>query len=157
MNVDFINPFLSSMSNVLATMATLEITAGKVALKNDDLPPGDVTGIIAMSSPQTLGTLAISFPKPVILDIAQRMLGEEFEEIDDTVSDLVGELTNMVTGSAKALLHEKGYDFDMATPIVITGKDQKLSHKTSGPLIIIPFDTGSGAFFVEMCFEEIQR
>ncbi len=156
MDVEFINPFLNSMSSVLTTMATLSINPGGASLKQDDLPPGDVTGIISMSSPQTRGTLAISFTKPVILEITKRMLGDELSEIDDTVIDLVGEITNMVTGSAKRMLGEKGYEFDMATPIVITGVDQKISHLAKGPVIIIPFETESGTFYVEVCFERAQ-
>ena len=97
MNVEFINPFLNSMSNVLATMATLEVTARTVELKNDDLPPGDVTGIISMSSPETRGTLAISFSKPVILDIVKRMLGDELEEIECVSKFLVINVVTLIS------------------------------------------------------------
>ncbi len=110
MKVEFINPFINSMSNVLASMATLDITVGRVALKNNDIPSGDVTGVVSMSSLKTQGTLAISFSKPVILEITKRMLDEELEEINDTVTDLVGEITNMVTGSAKRLLVQRLID-----------------------------------------------
>lgn len=142
------------MSNVLVTMASLAPVASGPTLKTDDLPPGDVTGIIPMSSPQAMGTLALSFPEPVILHIAENMLGDKFTEIDDEVADLVGELTNMVTGGAKTLLEGKGYDFDMATPTVIRGRGQKISHiDNTGRVIIIPFSTDAGDFYVEVCFK----
>ncbi len=152
MNVEFINPFLHSITNVLTTMATLDIEHGSMSLKNENVPPGDVTGIIAMSSPQTQGTLAISFSTPIILDITQRMLNEEVSTIDETVTDLVGELTNMVVGSAKRLLDEKGYDFDMATPQVFAGKDQTIDHQANAAVIIVPFKAESGELYVEICF-----
>lgn len=156
MNVAFINPFLSAMANVLATMATLEAKPGKVSLKKDALPLGDVTGIISMTSPQTRGSLAISFSEPVILDVTERMLGERFESVDSDVINLVGEITNMVTGGAKRLLEEMGYDFDLATPVVITGKDQKITHVAERvDSVVVPFETDSGSFFVEVCFEDV--
>lgn len=154
MNVEFINPFLSSMSNVLTTMAQLSPKASGPKIKNSDMPPGDITGIVPMSSPKAIGTLAISFTEQVILHIAENMLGEPFAEINSEIADLVGELTNMVTGGAKSLLESEGYDFDMATPTVITGKGQKISHiKEAKGIIVIPFNTDAGDFFVEVCFQ----
>jgi chemotaxis protein CheX len=28
-----------------------------------------------------------------------------------------------------------------------------VTHKTGGPVIVVPFDTDDGKFFVEICFE----
>lgn len=152
MNVEFINPFLNSMSNVLATMATLDIHQQGPGLKKDNIPPGDVTGIICMNSQKTKGTLAISFPEAVALQIAQRMLGESFTSINKDIADLVGEITNMVCGGAKQLLEQKGFCFDMARPTVIVGKTQQVSHTAKTPIIVIPFTTDAGEFYVEVCF-----
>lgn len=156
MKAEFINPFLSSMSNVLATMAMLQINAGKASMKQDAIPNGDVTGVIAMRSPQTVGTLAVSFPAPVILAVAERMLGESFGEIDDAICDLVGELTNMVTGGAKQQLALKGYDFDMDRPEIIVGRDTRIARLATLPAIVIPFACEAGEFHVEVCFTPLK-
>ena len=42
MNAEFINPFLTSLTNVLSTMANLELSPGKPKLKKDDVARGDV-------------------------------------------------------------------------------------------------------------------
>lgn len=152
MNVEFINPFLNSMSNVLATMATLDIHQQGLGLKKDNIPPGDVTGIISMNSEKAKGTLAISFPEAVALQIAQRMLGEPFTSITKDITDLVGEITNMVCGGAKQLLEQKGFSFDMARPTVIVGKTPQVSPTAKTPIIVIPFSTDAGEFYVEVCF-----
>jgi len=142
------------MSNVLVTMASLSPKANGPKIKSGDLPAGDITGIIPMSSPKATGSLAISFSENVILHIASNMLGEKFTEINDEIADLVGELTNMVTGGAKNLLETKGYDFDMSTPTVIRGRGQTISHAgKSGNVIVIPFNTEAGDFYVEVCFK----
>ncbi len=145
------------MSNVLVTMASLTPKANNIKIKTDKLPAGDITGFIPMSSPQAVGSLALSFSEKVILHIAEKMLGEKFIKIDDEIADLVGELTNMVTGGAKALLDEKGFDFDMSTPTVIRGMGQQISHVGKmGSVIIIPFNTEVGDFYVEVCFKNKQ-
>ena len=153
MKVEFINPFLESIVNVLETMANVKVTHGKPQRKEDDTAKGDVTGVIGMASEQVKGSLAITFTSDAIFDIAKRMLGEEVAEINNTVTDLVGEITNMVTGGAKRVLAEQGYDFDMAIPAVVAGKNHRITHKSSGMKIVIPFSIPAGIFYVEVCFE----
>ena len=153
MKVEFINPFLESIVNVLATMADVQVTHDKPQRKENDTAYGDVTGVIGMASAQVKGSLAITFTSEAIFDISKRMLGEEVTEINGTVTDLVGEITNMVTGGAKRVLDEQGYDFDMAIPAVVSGKNHKISHKSNGMTLVVPFTTGAGKFFVEICFE----
>jgi len=153
MKVEFINPFLESIVNVLETMANVKATPGKPQRKEEDTAQGDVTGVIGMASEQVKGSLAITFTSMAIFDIARRMLGEEVTEINNTVTDLVGEITNMVTGGAKRVLAEQGYDFDMAIPAVIAGKNHRISHKSNGMKIVVPFSIIAGKFFVEVCFE----
>ena len=152
MNAEFINPFLKAMINILATMADMKCTPGKAYLKKSTSPGGQVTGIIGMASEQVKGSFAITFSEPVILDITERMLGEAITTIDATVTDMVGEITNMATGGAKAQLAEKGYDFNMATPVVVSGEGHKIEHSSNGPIIVVPFTTDAGDFFIEISF-----
>ncbi|RCU51580.1 MULTISPECIES: chemotaxis protein CheX [Corallincola] len=154
MNVEFINPFLESLNNVLGTMASLELKAGKPRLKKDEKAQGDVSGLIGMVGPQTKGSLSITFEGTLALEIMQRMLGERPTEINEEVTDMVGEITNMVTGGAKNILGDKGYDFDMATPVVVSGMGHTISHKSDGPKILIPFGSEYGNANIEICFDK---
>ena len=61
MNVEFINPFLSSMLNVMSTMAQMELIPEKPRLKKDEVAMGDVSGLIGMVSEQTKGSLSITY------------------------------------------------------------------------------------------------
>ncbi len=153
MNADFVNPFLESVIKVLTTMASIEAKPGKPSVKQDDVARGDVTGIIGMAGQQTKGSFAITFTETAIFKIAAQMVGDHPAEVDESVTDLVGEITNMATGGAKAIFEQKGYDFDMAIPAVVAGKDHRIVHKSTGPKLILPFATDAGEFFVEICFE----
>jgi len=42
------------------------------------------------------------------------MVGEAPDEVNDEITDLVGEITNMGTGGAKRIFSENSIDFDMA-------------------------------------------
>ncbi|MBC8412474.1 MAG: chemotaxis protein CheX [Nitrospira sp.] len=155
MKAEFINPFLEALLEVLSTMAMTNAVAGKPSLKDKGMPEakGDVSGIIGMASEQTKGSLAITFTEAAILDIASKMLCEKIEVLDSEVADMVGEITNMVCGGAKMRLSEKGYKFDLAIPTMVMGKNHVITHKSKGPVVIIPFKIEAGEFFVEISFE----
>ncbi|MCL1038619.1 chemotaxis protein CheX [Shewanella submarina] len=154
MNVQFINPFLDSFLNVIGTMATITLTPGKPMLKEDELAKGDVSGLIGMVGEQAKGSLSLTFEKRLALKVMENMLGEAPNSIDEEVTDMVGELTNMVSGGAKKSLGEQGFEFDMATPVVVAGPEHHISHVSSGKKIIIPFNSLYGRAFIEICFEE---
>ncbi|WP_372770091.1 chemotaxis protein CheX [Pseudoalteromonas sp.] len=155
MNVEFINPFISSLLNVLSTMAQTELTPGKPKIKKTEVAVGDVSGLIGMVGPQTKGSLSITFDGELALTLMERMLGERPEKINEEVTDMVGEITNMVAGGAKNLLGDKGYEFDMATPVVVSGKDHTITHKCEGPKLIMPFTSEFGAAHIEVCFDKL--
>ncbi len=150
----FINPILSAMVDVLSTMAQVEPTPGRPQVKGDDRARGVVSAVIGIEGERTRGSLAISFPEPVIRDIVRRMLGEEMTVVDDTARDLTGEISNMVLGSAKAAYAEAGYDFGLTQPRVFSGENHVIDHGVDGPRILLPFATEAGEFFVEICFRE---
>ena len=154
MKVEFINPFLSSMLNVMSTMAQMELTPEKPKLKKGEVAKGDVSGLIGMVSPETKGSLSITFDGPLALATMKGMVGEAPEEVNDEITDLVGEITNMVTGGAKRMLSEKGFEFDMATPIVVSGPSHTIHHKSKGPVVIIALRGEAGKAYIEFSFDE---
>ncbi|MGM0480772.1 MAG: chemotaxis protein CheX [Pseudomonadota bacterium] len=155
MNAEFVNPFLQALQNVLSMMAQMELKPGKPQVKQDEKARGDVSGIIGMVGPQVKGSFSISFEENLACEIMSKMLGEMPETLDDEVCDMVGEITNMVTGGAKKTLGEKGYEFQMATPIVVSGKDHTIAHCSEGTRLIMPFNHVAGKAFIEICFDQI--
>jgi chemotaxis protein CheX len=153
MRAEFVNPFLASMLEVMSTMANLELTPGKPQRKTDERALGDVSGLIGMLAPQTRGSMSVTFQKSLALEAMRRMLGEAPAEINDEVTDMVGEITNMVTGGAKRRLAEQGFDFEMATPMVVAGADHSIRHHAQGPRIYMPFESKFGRAIIEICFE----
>lgn len=158
MNVEYINPFLTSTINVISTMAFVKLSAGKPYINRSNKATGEVTGSVSMvglAGNNVIGSVIISFEPAAILEIVTNMLGEEFTEVSSDVEDAIGEITNMIVGGAKRILAEKGYRFNLAIPTVLKGKNIHLNLKTRGPRIVIPFTLESGSTFtVEACIEE---
>jgi chemotaxis protein CheX len=159
MDVHFINPVLKALTEVLSTMARLEVKPGKIGKKEQYEPVSgkNVTGLMSMASNEATASIALTFTEPVILEIANKMLPEPKHSIDGIVIDLVGELANMVMGGAKRYLEEEGYAFNLSLPTVIMGSDYLIAHRTNAPILVMPFKTRQGDFFVEASYERIKK
>lgn len=154
MNAEFVNPFLSSFINVLKTMAQVDIKPGKPSLKKDAIARGDVSGLIGMVGPNAKGSFSISFDKALALNVFRLMVGDEIDEINDEITDMLGEITNMVAGGAKLQLGEKGFEFSMATPVVVSGPSHTIKHQVDGAKVLMPFTSEHGTAFIEICFNQ---
>lgn len=152
MDVKYINPALDSIVNVLTTMAGITPVIGRPSIKKNQNAPGIVTGLIDMVGKETTGSLAISFSKPVALELAKNMLRVETDVIDEMIEDLVGEMANMMAGGAKAIFEQQGYDFNLTLPTVLAGENHQVKHSVEGTTILLPFTTNAGEFYVEACF-----
>jgi len=154
MNAEFINPFIAALLNVLKTMAQTELVPGKPKKKSDKQAGGDISGLIGMVGDNIQGSMSISFEEGLVLEIMQKMLGEKPDGINSDVEDMVGEITNMICGGAKNELDQKGFDFGMATPIVVSGKNHTINHQVDGKKMVMPFLHETGNLYLEMCFNK---
>ncbi len=159
MDVQFINPVLKATNEILLTMAKLEVKFGNVRVKKHDetVSCKSITGLMSMASKDAKASIALTFTEPVILEIANKMLPESKHAIDGIVIDLVGEIANMVMGGAKRYLEEDGYSFNLAFPTIIMGSEYLIAHRTTAPVIVLPFKTRTGEFFIEASFEQIKK
>jgi chemotaxis protein CheX len=60
------------------------------------------------------------------IKIAAHMTGMEFDEIDDTVKDGIGEICNMLAGAWKGKVPDLAANCGLSVPAVITGRDYNL-------------------------------
>jgi len=60
------------------------------------------------------------------IKIAAHMTGMEFEEIDDTVKDGIGEICNMLAGAWKGKVPDLAANCGLSVPAVITGRDYNI-------------------------------
>jgi len=152
MDVLIINALLAALMNVLTTMARMTPAPGIPVAKKEAPAQGVVSAMMDMENEITKGSMAISFTEPVIKDLVKKMVGDEIKLVDETAKDLAGEIANMVVGGARALLSEKGIDFAMSTPQVLSGPRHEIKHKFGGVTVILPFTSDAGEFYLEINF-----
>ncbi|MNK01182.1 CheY-P phosphatase CheX [compost metagenome] len=149
-----INAFVDGVIKTLKTMASTEASPGKPFIEPQFVLKGEIAGMVGMVAPPLKGTLLISYKKESILHILENMLGEKYTEINAEVADAVGEMTNMIYGSAKTTLNQLGYNFEMAIPTVIRG-EFTITKADKGATLVIPFNLTNGStFFVEITVQQ---
>lgn len=146
--------FVDATTTVLQTMAMTEARVGTPFVKQHAAAQGDITGVIGFSNPKgkSKGTMSLTFTTKAALGIVSSMLYEEQAELNDAVTDAVGELTNMISGQARKGLVGMGMVFEGAIPSVITGTGHTIRHVSTSAILAIPFETQHGPLIVEVCF-----
>lgn len=152
MNVELAKPFINATISVLSTMASVTPVPGKPYVKKNNVAQGDVSGLVGVTG-EKKGSVSISFSKVCAVTIVKNMLGDDIQDLLNDVKDAVGEITNMISGQARAGLAEMGIVLQGSTPTVIMGDNHSISHVTNGPIMAIPFSTPNGDFTIEFCFE----
>ena len=144
-----IEAFTKSTGYVLRTMALIEAEAQEVLTKKDKALSGDVSGIIGMTYPEKSLSLALTFSKGAALKVHSSMLGDKPDKITPDVGDTVGELTNIICGQARKILHDEGLTFEASIPIVVIGENQSI-HPVGATSTVIPFLVEGLPLFIEI-------
>ena len=150
MNAQHVNTCMSSVRRVFGTMMKLEVRAGKPIPSNDTYAAADVSAIIGFSG-DAAGCVVLGFPRDVACAVASRFAGVEIDTDHPDFADALGELANMVAGSAKAEF--EGMDVSISLPSVIVGEEHTVALSRLTPRIVIPYESELGAIFVEIGME----
>jgi chemotaxis protein CheX len=147
MKVEYINPFLTSTILVFDSMLHCKLERGTPYLKNGTQPQHEVSGMIGLSG-KAQGTVVLGLSREAAISAAEVLLQERPLEINGDVTDAVGELVNIIAGSAKAMLEH--LDMKVSLPTVITGKFHCIEFPTKVTPICIPFQCAWGDITVEV-------
>ncbi len=153
MDVQIVNPFISSTLNALEMMAGIKASRGTPFVKGEFNAFADISGIIGLAG-EISGAVVLSFPSTLAMKIYEAMVGESVPPGDPAIADVVGELANMVAGGAKGALSERGMAYRISIPTVVQGKEHFVSYKKDGPCLVVPFQIGTDTFWVQISIKE---
>jgi chemotaxis protein CheX len=142
MLVDFINPFLEAAYSVFSTMLSCSLQRQAPFILGDRDVDFEISGCVGLSG-KAMGTVVLSLHREVALSAAAAMLGTRPKTIDADVVDAIGELTNMIAGSAKARLEQ--YAMSLSLPNVIVGPHHMIKFPSHSTPICIPFECEWGS------------
>ena len=157
MNVNYINPFINASIDVFKTFAGIDSEPGRPLVRNKPNPGRDINGFIKLNGHGINGYFIIHFSKNLLNKILNTLFEGQAPPSQEELFDLAGELTNMVTGKAKAELSKNGFFFDVAVPEISHATPKISSDLKNNPVIIVPFDTLAGKFNIETSIQTIEE
>ena len=149
MNIELINPFVTSTHSVFSTMLGCTLDRGELRIASNFHPQHEISGIIGLSGDSS-GSVVVSMESNVALQASAVLVGEAADEVNEFVIDTVGELTNMIAGQAKCKL--KSPSMEIALPTVIVGKNHMIRFGSDIQPITIPFECEWGKISIEVGF-----
>jgi chemotaxis protein CheX len=147
-----LNALIDSLHTIFETMMGTKVVMGEPVPKKGKSVQGGVSALIGMNAIDARGSVAITLPMPALNEISCKLFGEEITAIDKEAAGLAGELSNMLAGSAKRILSEKGMEFDMQTPKMMHGDKHEIEHHHDGQTMLLPVNMNGHEFFVELNF-----
>lgn len=142
--------FIRAGHNVFNTMLQAPPTFGEATQGSEMRPDFDITGIIGLSG-DMVGWVALSLPWKTAQGCVHAFIGAT-DVPDEDVADAIGELANMIAGSAKSEI--QGKSISISCPSVVRGKELSVSRPKSAPCVRIPCSSKLGEFELLLCLQD---
>ena len=153
-NARFVNPFIQAGINVVQQIANIDVRRGHLSYKDQPEPSYGVCIIVGVYG-FLKGQVVYSMKTEVAKRLVDKMLdGKSPEERKLLFLDTLGELANMITGNATALLSEnKDHTLQITTPAIATGENLNIM-LVPKPTLILGLYTQYGPIEISVALEE---
>ncbi|RLC24108.1 MAG: chemotaxis protein CheX [Deltaproteobacteria bacterium] len=154
MDAALVNPFIEGTLHILDTTAFVKVKPETPFLKKDRKALGDISGLLEISGDLS-GSAAISFSEKSILGIVSAMFGEDMIEINDEITDAVGEISNMVAGHVTTKIAEMDKKVKVKFQEVKIGRGSLIEHiEGAKHVLALPFSTTKGKMVIEVSYDQ---
>jgi chemotaxis protein CheX len=146
---DLIEELVKATEEVFATMVFKTLSTG-APIDGDALRPrSNVVGLVGFGGSMS-GLVAFYSTKEAADEIVGSMLGLPAGEVNGEMPDAIGEITNMIAGSFRLKLAERGETLAISIPSVTIGSDFYTKYSTDVRRVMCPFKMDGREICVEL-------
>ncbi len=153
-NAKHVNPFIEAAMKVIQQIAGIEVRRGHLSYKAKPEPSYGVSIIVGMYG-FLVGQVVYSLDSNLAQKMVEKMLaGKSPQERKILFLDTLGEVANMITGNATALLRQtKTETLNITTPAIATGDNLSIT-LVPKPALILGLYTQYGPIEISIAVEE---
>ena len=153
-NAKHVNPFVAAAMNVVNQITGIEVRRGHLSYKSKVEPSFSVSIIIGIYGFLT-GQVVYSLDGKLAQRLVDKLLeGKSPEEKRILFLDTLGEVANMITGNATALLNQKrDRALNITTPAIAAGDNLSI-HLVPKPALVLGLITQYGPIEISIAVEE---
>ena len=156
MKAEYINPFISSLVEVLEQyVEDIEFERGELDVIEQPTETLGTMTLVGISG-DLQGRVLYIMNRPAAVSIAEIMNGEDFPGLNEMVRSTIQELCNIVSGNAATKLRQAADDktIDLTPPSMVVGTDTEISDNINGKLLEVPLETNYGDILVNLAVKE---
>jgi chemotaxis protein CheX len=137
---------------IFSTMVGAEIAENSQRVDAVTTFKDSVTAMVGLAGVFN-GLINIHTSRKLAMSFASQMLGMTVEEIDDDVTDALGEIANMLGGSFKHHFVLGGHEVRLSIPSVITGEEYVMSAGSLNDTLTLRFESEDEHFLISVYLE----
>lgn len=149
MKAEYINIFISAVSQVFQEMAQVGLSLGGTTLRNGSFYEKNVVILIGITG-QIRGSVTVSMDVEYAKEVASKMMcGMPVEEFDEMPQSAVREIVNMMMGKVATLFEKEGKVIDITPPTLMTGEKLNISNQIT-PTLVIALNDGDRKSVIDL-------
>lgn len=155
MRMELIQPFIGSLDAVLAEMMQAPATIADLAMEEDGYRRKGTAAVVEFKG-QIEGRIILDMDPASAACVAGLLAGEKVDPSEQIVSEAVCELANMVIGNAVTQLNDRGFQFKVLPPSVLT-EEQCSKMGSDSEATILCFQTEHGSVHLNIAMHYLAR
>ena len=155
MKMDLIQPFIDSLDAVLAEMMKAPAKIVDLTMEEEGYRKKGLAAFVLFRG-QIEGRIALDVEPRVATEVASFLAGSEVDPDEPIVPETVCELANMVIGNAVTQLNDRGYQFKVFPPAVLT-EEQTAAAGQESEASILCFETPKGNVYLNIAMHYHRR
>ena len=151
MDASIVAAFNQAAKNTFKDMFGLDaVEAGSRELGSSEEHGWDLSGLLGLAG-QAQGVIAIRLTQSLIAGLlaGSGVAAGGDEERGQLEGGLVGEMTNIIAGSAISSIH--GLEIEIAPPVVVRGPNHTIGWPAIAPVVALSYKLPSGSFELDLC------
>lgn len=152
MNAQYVNPFVEAVFELFSTMLQSKVARIGLGVSNGERQADEVMSLIGFSG-VLRGTVALAMPLSTSQGMVRRLLGDGVFADDETVSDTIAEMVNIVAGAAKSKLSlQVKATLELSLPVVVHGEEFEVFSPSQAIWLEVPFTSDLGPLCMRLSF-----
>ena len=155
---------------VFEKLVKTTLSFGKPSFKEGKEIKGDVASIIGTTGTRKASSeeeedelvdykaiFVLTWPLEAYIKASNLMLKEKYTAYQYEISDVGGEICNVILGNAKLKLEKEGFTANLSIPSVIHGSKHRVHYPLGSTIVAVPLNSSYGDMTLEFGYAEAKK
>ena len=155
MKMELIQPFINAADAVLSQGLSTSTKVDHLSMEEEGYRRKGLAASVSFKG-EIQGRVILDMDPQAATQVASYLAGEEVDSAQPMVREAVCELANMVIGNAVTQLNDRGFQFKVFPPAVLT-EEQCAAAGQDSEATILCFETPSGNVYLDISMQYHRR